>query len=76
LSTKEAIHRFFIIPLVAIDQIKAKQNEHHRILAVEEEHRHNIEDRVRKLELGNRELENENIERHSISNSVWDRWRG
>jgi hypothetical protein len=47
---------------VAIDQIKAKQNEHHRILAVEEEHRHNIEDRVRKLELGNRELENENIE--------------
>jgi hypothetical protein len=26
------------------------------------EHHHNIEDRVRKLELGNRELENENIE--------------
>ena len=47
---------------VEIDQIKAKQNEHHRILAVEEEHHHNIEDRVRKLELGNRELENENIE--------------
>ena len=47
---------------VEIDQIKAKQNEHHRILAVEEEHHHNIEDRVRKLELGNRELENESIE--------------
>ena len=47
---------------VKIDQIKAKENEHHRILAVEEEHHHNIEDRVRKLELGNRELENENIE--------------
>jgi cephalosporin hydroxylase len=44
---------------VEIDQIKAKQNEHRRILAVEEEHHHNIEDRVRKLELGNRELENE-----------------
>jgi predicted RNase H-like nuclease (RuvC/YqgF family) len=44
------------------DQIKAKQNEHRRILAVEEEHHHNIEDQVRKLELGNRELENENIE--------------
>jgi hypothetical protein len=29
---------------VEIDQIKAKQNEHHRILAVEEEHHHNIED--------------------------------
>jgi Skp family chaperone for outer membrane proteins len=47
---------------VEIDQIKAKQNEHRRILAVEEEHHHNIEDQVRKLELGNRELENENIE--------------
>ena len=47
---------------VEIDQIKDKQNEHHRILAVEEEHHHNIEDRVRKLELGNKELENENIE--------------
>jgi hypothetical protein len=47
---------------VEIDQIKAKQNEHHRILAVVEEHHHNIEDRVRKLELGNRELENESIE--------------
>ena len=47
---------------VEIDQIKAKQNEHHRILAVEEGHHHNIDDRVRKLELGNRELENENIE--------------
>jgi hypothetical protein len=35
---------------------------HHRILAIVEEHHHNIEDRVRKLELGNRELENENIE--------------
>jgi hypothetical protein len=34
---------------VEIDQIKAKQNEHHRILAVEEEHHHTIEDRVRKL---------------------------
>jgi hypothetical protein len=31
---------------VEIDQIKAKQNKHHRILAVEEEHHHNIEDRV------------------------------
>jgi len=40
----------------------AKLNEHHRILAVEEEHHHNIEDRVRRLDLGNRELENENIE--------------
>jgi predicted RNase H-like nuclease (RuvC/YqgF family) len=47
---------------VEIDQIKAKQNEHHRILAVEEEQHHNIEDRVRKLEQGNRELENESIE--------------
>jgi len=47
---------------VEIDQIKGKQNEHHRILAVEEEHHHNIEDRVRKLEQGNREFENENIE--------------
>jgi hypothetical protein len=34
---------------VEIDQIKAKQNEHRRILAVEEEHHHNIEDQVRKL---------------------------
>ena len=47
---------------VEIDQIKAKQNKHHRILAVEEEHHHNIEDRVRKLKLSDRELENENIE--------------
>jgi hypothetical protein len=41
---------------VKIDQNKAKENEHHRILSVEEEHHHKIEDRVRKLELGNREL--------------------
>ena len=39
---------------VEIDQIKAKQNEHQCILAVEEEHHHNIENRVRKLELSNR----------------------
>lgn len=43
-----------------IKDIKALQDQHGRILANEERHHHNIEDRMRYLEEQNRALENEN----------------